>query len=396
MTIEVFGITGTNGKTTVSYMLKSILEEAGRECGLVGTITHAIGEKKYDAINTTPSKEVLAKYFNELKQQNIGCCIMEVSSHGLDQGRIDNIDIHYSGFTNLTQDHLDYHITMENYFNAKAKLFYKTKKGMCINIDDSYGKRLYDKIKAEQDSGNIDSKIKLQSFSFKEEGADFFGKIIKNSIKGIVLEPFESGESWGEIQIDLPGKTTAYNGLLALAMSRQAGVDKGCIIEGLKNLKGVPGRFQLVENPKNIDVVIDFAHTPDALENLLKVAGELKKGRLICVFGCGGNRDKEKRSIMGRIAGEYSEFCVITSDNPRFEEPSTITAEIEIGMTKTNCKYVVEVDRREAIIKAINIYEKGDLIVIAGKGHEKYQLVNGKKLPFDDEMVVKEIINMRE
>lgn len=396
MTIEVFGITGTNGKTTVSYMLKSILEEAGRECGLVGTITHTIGKKQYDAINTTPSKEVLEKYFNELEQQNIGSCIMEVSSHALDQGRIDNVDIHYSGFTNLTQDHLDYHITMENYFKAKTKLFYKTKKGMCINIDDFYGKRLYDKIKTEQDAGNIHSKIKLQSFSFKEEGADFFGKIIQNSIKGIVLEPFESGESWGEIEIDLPGKTTAYNGLLALAMSRQAGIDRESIIEGLKKLKGVPGRFQIVGNHKNIDVVIDFAHTPDALENLLKAAGELKKGRLICVFGCGGNRDKEKRSIMGRIAGEYSEFCIITSDNPRFEEPSTITAEIENGMKKTNCKYVVEVDRREAIVKAMTMYEKGDLIVIAGKGHEKYQLVNGKKLPFDDEMVVKEIINMRE
>nr|WP_315022616.1 UDP-N-acetylmuramoyl-L-alanyl-D-glutamate--2,6-diaminopimelate ligase [uncultured Aminipila sp.] len=396
MTIEVFGITGTNGKTTVSYMLKSILEEAGRECGLVGTITHTIGKKQYNAINTTPSKEVLEKYFNELEQQNIGSCVMEVSSHGLDQGRIDNVDIHYSGFTNLTQDHLDYHITMENYFKAKAKLFYKTKKGMCINIDDSYGKRLYDKIKTEQDAGNIDSKIKLQSFSFKEDGADFFGKIVENTIEGIVLEPFEAGESWGEIEIDLPGKTTAYNGLLALAMARQAGIDRKSIIEGLKRLKGVPGRFQIVGNYKNIDVVIDFAHTPDALENLLKAAGELKKGRLICVFGCGGNRDKEKRSIMGRIAGEYSEFCIITSDNPRFEEPSAITAEIENGMTKTNCKYIVEVDRREAIIKAITMYEKGDLIVIAGKGHEKYQLVNGKKLPFDDEMVVKEIINMRE
>jgi len=396
VTIEVFGITGTNGKTTVSYMLKSILEEAGRECGLVGTITHTIGEKQYDAINTTPSKEVLEKYFNELEQQNIGSCIMEVSSHGLDQGRIDNIDIHYSGFTNLTQDHLDYHITMENYFNAKTKLFYKTKKGICVNIDDFYGKRLYDKIKTDQDAGTIDSKIKLQSISFKEEDADFFGKIIQNAIKGIVLEPFEAGESWGEIEIDLPGKTTAYNGLLALAMSRQAGIDRGSVIRGLKRLKGVPGRFQLVGNYKNIDIVIDFAHTPDALENLLKAAGELKKGRLICVFGCGGNRDKEKRSIMGRIAGEYSEFCIITSDNPRFEEPRTITDEIEDGMKKTNCKYVVEVDRREAIIKAITMYEKGDLIVIAGKGHEKYQLVNGKKLPFDDEMVVKEIINMRE
>ncbi|QHI73043.1 Mur ligase family protein [Aminipila terrae] len=180
MTIEVFGITGTNGKTTVSYMLKSILEEAGRECGLIGTITHTIGQTKYDALNTTPSREVLDKYFNELEQQNIGTCIMEVSSHGLDQGRIDNVDIHYSGFTNLTQDHLDYHITMENYFNAKTKLFYKTQKGMCINVDDPYGKRLYDKMKEEQAAGGVLARdIKISSFSFKEEDAEYFGKIIK-------------------------------------------------------------------------------------------------------------------------------------------------------------------------------------------------------------------------
>lgn len=396
MKIEVFGITGTNGKTTVSYMLKSILEEAGRECGLVGTITHTIGNNQYDALNTTPSKELLNKYFHELIQQNIDNCIMEVSSHGLDQGRIENVDIHYSGFTNLTQDHLDYHKTMENYFKAKSKLFYKTKNGMCINIDDSYGKRLYNKIKEEQRLERIEKNVIVQSCSFNEKSADYFGKIVKNSIKGVNLEAIELGESWGQIKIKLPGKTTAYNALLALAMSRQAGIDKKYVIRGLEKLKGVPGRFQKIENSKNIDIIIDFAHTPDALENLLKVAEELKQNRLICVFGCGGNRDKEKRSIMGKIAGKYSDFSIITSDNPRFEEPRKITEEIEEGTIRTTCEYLVEVDRHEAIKKAISMYRKGDLIVIAGKGHEKYQLINGKKMPFDDEMVVKNIINMRE
>ncbi|QAT43312.1 UDP-N-acetylmuramoyl-L-alanyl-D-glutamate--2,6-diaminopimelate ligase [Aminipila luticellarii] len=396
MTIEVFGITGTNGKTTVSYMLKSILEEAGRECGLIGTITHVIGQKQYDALNTTPSGEVLEKYFHEMEQQHIGTCIMEVSSHGLDQGRVDNIDIHYSGFTNLTRDHLDYHVTMDNYFNAKAKLFYKTKKGMCINIDDVYGKRLYDKMKQEQSEGGLDPDVKVESISFMEKNADYFGKLLENSIHGIVLEPFEAGASWGTIKIELPGRTTAYNGLLALSMARQAGMDKEVIIEGLRKLKGVPGRFQKVENSRGIDAVIDFAHTPDALENLLKTAGELHEGRLICVFGCGGNRDREKRSMMGKIAGNNSDLCIITSDNPRFEEPALITEEIEKGIVETACEYVIEIDRREAIRKAVARYQQGDLIVIAGKGHEKYQLVNGKKLPFDDYMTVQEIINMRE
>lgn len=396
MSIEVFGITGTNGKTTVSYMLKSILEESGRQCGLVGTITHRIGNKQYDALNTTPSKELLDKYFHELKEQKIGTCIMEVSSHGLDQGRVDNVEIHYSGFTNLTQDHLDYHITMDNYFQAKSKLFYKTKRGICINVDDYYGKKLYDKLKSEQKNDKIESNILIQNFSFKDNNADFFGQIIENSIKGISFKVFENFNFLGEIKIDLPGKTSAYNGLLALSMTRQAGIDKKYVIQGLQNMKGVPGRFQKVENVKDIDIIIDFAHTPDALENLLKVAEELKTKKMICVFGCGGNRDKEKRSIMGEIAGKYSEFCIITSDNPRFEEPNEIIKEIEKGIIKTTCKYVMEPDRYQAISKAIDIYDKGDLIIIAGKGHEKYQLINGKKVPFDDEMVVKDIINMRE
>lgn len=396
MTIQVFGITGTNGKTTVSYMLNSILEEAGQECGLIGTIKHKIGEKKYDAINTTPSKEVLKKYFHELKEQGIKSCIMEISSHGLDQGRVDNIQIHYSGFTNLTQDHLDYHITMENYFNAKSKLFFKTEKGICINIDDDYGRRLYNKLKLEQDSGNLSDSIKIQSLSLKDETADFYGNVIKNTIDGIILQVVECGELWDNLEIDLTGITSAYNGLLALAMARQAGVNKKHVVGGLQRLKGVPGRFQKAENDLNINAIIDFAHTPDALENLLNIAEEIKEKRLICVFGCGGNRDKEKRSIMGEIAGLHSDFCIITSDNPRFEEPNGIISEIEKGILRTTCKYTLEEDRYKAIEKAIEIYEKGDLIIIAGKGHEKYQLVNGKKIPFDDEKVVKDIINTKE
>ncbi len=396
MTIQVFGITGTNGKTTVSYMLNSILEEAGQECGLIGTIKHKIGEKKYDAINTTPSKEVLKKYFHELKEQGIESCIMEISSHGLDQGRVDDIQIHYSGFTNLTQDHLDYHITMENYFNAKSKLFFKTESGICINIDDDYGRRLYNKLKLEQNSGNLSDSIKIQSLSLKDETADFYGNVIKNTIDGIILQVVECGESWDDLEIDLTGITSAYNGLLALAMARQAGVSKKHVVGGLQRLKGVPGRFQKIENDLNINAIIDFAHTPDALENLLNIAEEIKEGRLICVFGCGGNRDKEKRSIMGEIAGLHSDFCIITSDNPRFEEPNGIISEIEKGILRTTCKYTLEEDRYKAIEKAIEIYEKGDLIIIAGKGHEKYQLVNGKKIPFDDEKVVKDIINTKE
>ncbi|QIB70099.1 UDP-N-acetylmuramoyl-L-alanyl-D-glutamate--2,6-diaminopimelate ligase [Aminipila butyrica] len=395
MTIEVFGITGTNGKTTVSYMLRSILEEGGRNCGLVGTITHAIGQKEYDALNTTPSSEVLKKYFTELESQQIGTCVMEVSSHGLDQGRIEGIPIHYAGFTNLTQDHLDYHLTMENYFQAKAKLFYKAERGMVINVDDAYGKRLYEKLLEDQRREHIAPEIRIESVSFQDSKADYFGKLLENTIEGILLEPFEKGSSWGPVAISLPGRTTAYNGMLALALARQAGLSRETVTAGLRKLKGVPGRFQKIQNNQGIHVVVDFAHTPDALENLLKTAGELHDGRLICVFGCGGNRDREKRPIMGRIAGNRSGFCLITSDNPRFEEPIRITEEIEVGVKEAGCPYTVELDRKEAIRKAIDMYEPGDLIVIAGKGHEKYQLINGKKLPFDDEKAVEDIIRER-
>lgn len=396
MTIEVFGITGTNGKTTVTYMLKSIMEEAGRECGLIGTIKHVIGKKQYEALNTTPSVDIMKKYFHELSEQGIGTCIMEVSSHGLEQGRIDGTEIHYSGFTNLSRDHLDYHITMENYFKAKEKLFAVTRKGMCINIDDVYGRRLYEKFREQQYDGILDGDIKIDSYSCRDKSADYYGRLKSNSIRGIVMEMFDKGAFWGCLHIDLPGETTAYNSVLAMAMARQAGVEKEHVIGGLEKITGVPGRFQRVKNEKNTDVVVDFAHTPDAMENLMKLACELKKGRLITVFGCGGNRDSEKRSIMGRIAGTYSDYCVITSDNPRYENPQYIAAEIEAGMKLTECAYSVALDRREAIKTAIEYYKEGDLIVIAGKGHEKYQLINGQKLPFDDEEIVKEIIHTKE
>ncbi|MFV0518520.1 MAG: UDP-N-acetylmuramoyl-L-alanyl-D-glutamate--2,6-diaminopimelate ligase [Aminipila sp.] len=392
MAIEVFGVTGTNGKTTVSYMLKSILEEAGSNCGLIGTITHIIGKNSYEALNTTPSKELLKKYFHEMKEQNIETCVMEISSHGLEQGRVSDVKINYSGFTNLTQDHLDYHVTMENYFEAKAKLFYMTSKGMCINTDDNYGQRLYDRMKKAQEDGEIDSEIIINSVGFEKHDVNFFGKIKENSIGGVVLEIFENETSWGELEIELPGKTTAYNALLASGMARLAGIEKKDIINGLSKMKGVPGRFQKVENDAGVNVVVDFAHTPDALLNLLKMAHDLREKRLISVFGCGGNRDKEKRSIMGKIAGEYCDLCIITSDNPRYEDPAAITAEIERGMLETDCEYMVEIDRRDAIKKAILIYKPGDLIVIAGRGHEKYQKVNGVEIPFEDMKVTQEII----
>ncbi|MBN7774250.1 UDP-N-acetylmuramoyl-L-alanyl-D-glutamate--2,6-diaminopimelate ligase [Clostridium aminobutyricum] len=393
MTITVFGITGTNGKTTVSYMLKSILEEDGKKCGLVGTISHKIGNNEYEAINTTPGKDTLKKYFHEMKEQDISTCIMEVSSHALQQGRIDETTIHYAGFTNLTQDHLDYHVTMEDYYKAKEKLFLITQRGMTINIDDSYGKRLYETMQNRRKNNWEEYPPDIQSYSLEDSNADYFAEIVENSIRGIQIQVYEKGESWGIVNIGLPGKTSAYNGLLALAMARQTGIERNKIVNGLYKLPRVPGRFQRVDNSYGMDIVIDFAHTPDALENLLKTANSIKKERLICVFGCGGNRDAGKRSLMGKIAGQYSDYCIITSDNPRREAPEDIAAAIEEGIYDTGCQYSILLDRYQAIKRAIQIYKNGDIIVIAGKGHEKYQIIGDRKMPFDDEKVVQELMN---
>lgn len=391
--MEVFGVTGTNGKTTVSYMLKSILEESGKKCGLIGTISHKIGNNEYEAINTTPGKETLRKYFQEMKAQGIEICIMEVSSHALAQGRIDETDIHYSGFTNLTQDHLDYHVTMENYYKAKQRLFLITQQGVTINIDDPYGRKIYETMKEREQDGLGGYRPNIQSYSLEDRNADYFAEIVENSIRGIQIRVYEKEENWGIVNIGLPGITSAYNGLLSLAMARQAGIEKKDIINGLNKLPGVPGRFQRVENPYGMDIVVDFAHTPDALENLLKTANSIKKERLICVFGCGGNRDVGKRSQMGKIAGQYSDYCIITSDNPRQEAPESIAADIEEGIYDTGCQYGIILDRYQAIKRAIQVYKNGDILVIAGKGHEKYQIIGDHKNPFDDEKVIQELMN---
>ncbi|MGN0710971.1 MAG: UDP-N-acetylmuramoyl-L-alanyl-D-glutamate--2,6-diaminopimelate ligase [Anaerovoracaceae bacterium] len=407
MSVKVFGITGTNGKTTVSYMLRKILEEAGRNCAIIGTIKHEVGDKRFNAVNTTPSKELLKTYFEEMEKQNIDVCVMEVSSHGLRQGRVDATDIHFAGFTNLTQDHLDYHKDMEDYFSAKTKLFYMAKQGVCINIDDKYGERLFRQLCSDKKSGKLDKSLKLCSISLKDEKANFYGNVLKNSIDGVVMEIRQEGGYWGTAEIRIPGITAAYNGLLAGGLASMFFESPGIngreyenlnetICRALSKLKGVPGRFEKAENEKGYKVIVDFAHTPDALENLLRTARQLECGRILCVFGCGGNRDAEKRSIMGRIAGENADFCIITSDNPRFEEPYAIMEDIEKGMLETSCGYIMEEDREEAIKKAVDMYEKGDLIIIAGKGHEKYQIIKSARIPFDDVEITKKIIKMKE
>lgn len=387
--IRVFGITGTNGKTTAACMLRSILEAEGYACGLIGTIEHQIGEKNYIPINTTPGKALLKELFHEMKTQGIGQCVMEASSHGIDQGRIDDISIAYGGFTNLSQDHLDYHKTMECYYQAKKKLFTQCEKGAAVNLDDPYGKRLFRELPEMVDSPEI------KGYSLKDQEADFYGEIKEETLQGSSFVFHESGKALGELKISIPGRHFIYNAMAAASMARQAGADFSSIKKGLAKMSNVPGRMELIGDSDDTLGVVDYAHTPDGLEKLLSTLSEFKRGRLLCVFGCGGFRDKGKRQIMGAIAGKWSDYCVITNDNPRGEPPENICQAIEEGVYPTGCDYCIILDRYQAIKRAVSLATKWDIIVVAGKGHEAYQLVGDEKLPFDDREVLKELLEKK-
>lgn len=399
--IQVFGITGTNGKTTASCMLREILEAENRACGLIGTIQHQIGEKRYAPINTTPGKELLKDLFHEMKEQKISQCVMEVSSHGIHQGRIDGIQIAYGGFTNLSQDHLDYHETMEAYYQVKKQLFFKCQAGASINVDDPYGKRLYQELKEMKETEGLNQLAelggvpKLQSYSLRDKGADFYGEILEESLDGSTFRFSEKGKVLGNLKTHMPGEHFVYDAMLAAAMARQAGTGFPVIQVGLSRLVKVPGRMELIGSMEDTLGVVDYAHTPDGLEKLLSSLTRFKRGKLLCVFGCGGFRDKGKRPLMGKIAGTYSDYCIVTNDNPRGEPPENICQAIEEGLYPTGCQYTVIFDRYQAIKRAVFLADKWDIIVVAGKGHEAYQLSGDQKLPFDDRNVLRELLEKK-
>jgi UDP-N-acetylmuramoyl-L-alanyl-D-glutamate--2,6-diaminopimelate ligase len=256
--------------------------------------------------------------------------------------------------------------------------------GCIVNLDDDYGKRLFDELKQiEKD---------VVGYSLKDRKADYFGEILDTTERGSLVQITEKSDRVEVLKLNTPGIFTIYNGLAALSCARWAGCSFDRIQKGLEALKGVPGRFELVENDKGIIAIVDYAHTPDALEKVLRTANDFKKGRLICIFGCGGDRDKKKRSLMGSAAGRYSDYCIITSDNPRTESQESISADIEAGIYETGCNYEIIENRYDAIRKAVSIYKKGDIILIAGKGHETYQIIGSEKHHFDDRETVKTII----
>lgn len=386
--IRVFGITGTNGKTTASSMLREILEKEKKSCALVGTVGYRVGEKEYTPINTTPGKKMLKELFEEMKQQNIQQCVMEVSSHGIHQGRISDIRFFSGGFTNLSQDHLDYHKTMEAYYQVKKQFFRQCSAGAVVNLDDPYGARLYKELKVEY-SGD------LRGYSLTDEETDFYGRILEETLYGSRFSFYEKGKLLGALKTNVPGRHFVYDAMLAASMARQAGAAFSSVKAGLEMMEPVPGRMQLIGNPDDTLGIVDYAHTPDGLEKLLQTVLEFKRGRLICVFGCGGFRDKGKRSIMGRIAGKYSDYCIITNDNPRGEPPENIAQAIEEGIHPTGCGYSIVLDRYQAIKRAVLLADKWDIIVVAGKGHEAFQISGDIRQPFDDRKVLRELLEKK-
>ncbi|MBU3111816.1 UDP-N-acetylmuramoyl-L-alanyl-D-glutamate--2,6-diaminopimelate ligase [Clostridium lacusfryxellense] len=375
--MKMIGITGTNGKTTSAFMLKAILEQMGYKVGLIGTIANYICDKKIHTERTTPESLELHELFKQMVDSKVDYCVMEVSSHSLSLDRVYGIEFCESIFTNLTQDHLDFHKTFENYFNAKLKLF-KSSTSSVINIDDVYGAKAYDSI--------LNSKL---SYGLNEN-VDIMAIDIKMNSRGSKFTVKYKNDSF-EIELSIPGKYNIYNALGSIAVCLNQGVEVEEIKKALKKLQ-VPGRCELVENTHNLkfEIILDYAHTPDALENILKTVREFTKGRLISVFGCGGDRDKTKRAIMGKIGTELSDISVVTSDNPRTEEPMQIIKDVTSGIEKHN--YEVVENRRDAIKRAIEIASAGDVIVIAGKGHEDYQVLKEKTIHFDEREVISDIL----
>jgi len=373
--LVVVGITGTNGKTTTAFLLRNIFRKAGRKTGIIGTVGCFIEDKKIDILNTTPESLWLQKTMREMVDKGIEICIMEVSSHGIKMGRIEDIDFDFAIFTNISRDHLDFHKTFSDYLNTKLNFFQNLKKGSksFINIDDPNGKKFV-------------SKAASRIFTFGLcEDADFKGEIRKLESDGLLLNIVYKDREF-DITSVLRGKYNAYNILPAFALSLEMGIEEDCLKEGIFSFNGVPGRGQSIRTGLGFRCIIDYAHTPDALFNIFAAEKKISPGRLICVFGAGGDRDRGKRKQMGEVASTICDEVIITSDNPRGENPREIIDDILGGM---NSKIVtVEVDRKKAIEKSLQIARRGDVVIVAGKGHETYQEIAGKRIHFNDREVV--------
>ena len=378
---KLIGITGTKGKTTTTFMIKEILEKAGKKVGLIGTIAIYInGEKIKDSDRTTPESLELQQIFAKMVEEGVEYVVMEVSSQSLKLHRVDGCEFDYVAFTNFSEDHISEkeHPDIQDYFESKLKLFNMCKKGF-VNIDDLQGAKIPGMFpESEITRYGIDNSGDLlaRDITITNSYVDFRAKLSDRNDR---------------VKVDIPGRFTVYNALLAIGICKKLGIDAEIMKEALLTVK-VPGRSEMVDNKLNIPIMIDYAHSPESLQNILKAVKSYTRGRVISVFGCGGDRDSRKRPVMGEISGKIADYTIITSDNPRTENPELIVNQIEEGIKKTKGKYEVIIDRKEAIKKAIKMANKSDIIVLAGKGHEPYQEINGEKFDFDERKIVKEII----
>lgn len=380
--LQLVGITGTSGKTTTTYLLKSIFEAADKKTGLLGTISTQIGDKVYVSSKTTPESIDLQCLFREMADMHMDYAVMEVSSHSLELGRVEGCRFSAGVFTNLSQDHLDFHKNMDSYREAKKKLFYKTRNANIINIDDMHGRLIADEIKS--------LKTPLITFGIDNK-ADIMAKNIDINSKGVSFI-LTTPQYETELKIKIPGKFSVYNALAAAAVAYSAGIDKDAIRDGLYKVGCVPGRSEIIQTDTPYTVMIDYAHKPDGLDKILTTIRQYAKGRIITLFGCGGDRDKEKRPMMGKIAGELSDYVIITSDNPRSEEPMEIIEQAEAGIKSTGCDYICIENRRDAIKYALKMAKPDDIVLLAGKGHEPYQVLKDRTIPFDERDIVEELL----
>jgi UDP-N-acetylmuramoyl-L-alanyl-D-glutamate--2,6-diaminopimelate ligase len=386
--MRVVGITGTNGKTTTSYLVASIFEAAGVKCGVLGTVAYRIGSDVRESTHTTPEAPDVQQLLREMLDRGCGACAMEVSSHALSLRRVDAMTFSAGIFTNLTRDHLDFHGDMDSYFRAKRRLFEELPPGApsLINMDDPRGAAV------------VDVSARPVTYAISQP-ADITPGPLAYSFDGLAFD-IRTPRGTLQAKSKLVGRPNVYNILAAVSAAVALDLPFDAIEKGVQALDAVPGRFEVVSGPQDdIMVVVDYAHTDDALRNLLETARPLAHGRLITVFGCGGDRDRTKRPLMGAVAGRLSDVIVITSDNPRREDPGRIIEEVQRGITgdtrRTGSQLFAIVDRRAAIVKAIEVARPGDLVLLAGKGHEKYQIIGDASLLFDDVAVAREVLARR-
>ena len=383
--LKLIGVTGTKGKTTTTFMIKEILEKAGKKVGLIGTVaTYINGKNMGDSDRTTPESLELQKIFAKMVEEKVEYVVMEVSSQSLKLHRVAGCEFEIAIFTNLSEDHISEkeHPDMKDYFESKLKIFEMCKKAY-VNVDDLYGNKIPDKFE-EKD--------------ITAYGIDNYAEVLAKDItitNSYVDFKVKMGDRNERVKVGIPGRFSVYNSLAAICVARKLGVDTETIKNALLEVR-VPGRSELVNNNKELTIMIDYAHSPESLESILRATKSYTRGKVISVFGCGGDRDTRKRAVMGEISGRIADFTIITSDNPRTEKPEEIINQIEKGIKKTKGNYTVIVDRIEAIKEAIKMAKKNDIVILAGKGHETYQEINGEKFPFDERKIIKEIIEDKE